>query len=163
MKKLVGLILFAVFVTGCATIDKNIPDVSEVDWPDYQKPLAQEMRVFQYKQHKIQSATIIVNLPEEFLNKHEEIILIVDAESKTQGGFKVFLPFLRINRSSFQTAKIPMEDLPYRQTVEVKIKRKHLNAGQNTLQASFRWNGDYYCSGFGCGYVIHEISFKEAS
>jgi hypothetical protein len=162
-KTIIGLMFLIVFMAGCATVSKEAPEVSDVIWPDYRKPLSQEMNVFQYGRHKIQSATITVDLPEDFLNKHEEIILIVDLESRTKGGFEVFAPFVRINRSTlFKTSGISVRDLPYRQIVESKIKREHLKAGQNTLQPTFRWKGNYYCSGIGCGYVIHKVSFKDA-
>lgn len=163
MKKTRGsVMLLILFVAGCATVSQEAPEVSDVNWPDYRQSLSQGMNVFQYGRHKIQSATITVDLPADFLNEHEEIILVIDLESRTEGGFEVFAPFIRINGSAFQTSSIPVKKLPYRQTVEAKIKRKHLKAGQNTLQPTFRWKGKYYCIGIGCGYVIHKVFFKDA-
>ena len=69
MKKTIGsLMLLIVFVAGCATVSKEAPEVSDVNWPDYRKPLSQDMNVFQYGRHKIQNAAITVDLPEDFLN-----------------------------------------------------------------------------------------------
>ncbi len=164
-RKIIGrVMLLIIFVAGCAPVSQRGPEVSDVSWPDYRKPLVQDMPVFQYGRHKIQSATISVDLPEDFLKDREEIILVFDLESRTEGGFEVFSPYVRINRSAFKTSGIPVKNLPYRQVAEAKIKCEHLNAGPNTLQASFRWKGNYSgCTEVGCGYVVHKVSFKDAS
>ena len=64
--------LLIVFVAGCATVSKEAPEVSEVNWLDYRKPLSRDMNIFQYKQHKIQSATITVDLPERPVTQREK-------------------------------------------------------------------------------------------
>jgi hypothetical protein len=154
---MLGMFLLA----GCAGIELKPSKEFHFDWPDYREPLVQGMQIFQYGKHKIQSITVAVDLPEDFLNQ-EEIILALLIESKTEGAFEYFSPFIRVN-SAFQIASVPVKMKEQRQLVEVTLNPEHLYAGQNILQPSFKWNGNYACVGIGCGYVIYTMAFKDAT
>lgn len=161
-KHVVCLLVVCIWLAGCAIVPQNAPEISDVIWPDYRQPLLQYLNVFQYGHHEIKSATITVELPEEFLIQCETLTLLVDLESRTEEAFKWFSPFLVLNRALFNTTPIPVKDQPYRQVVSVPIACKQLKTGTNRLQARFAWKGNFGCSSFGCGYIIHQLAFNEA-
>lgn len=162
MKKILGCVMLAILLlAGCAATELKPSKEFHFDWPDYREPLVQGMQIFQYGEYKIQSVTVAVDLPENVLNQ-EEIILVLLIESKTEGAFEYFSPFIRVN-SAFQTARVPVKPEEQRQLVEVTLNPEHLHVGQNILQPTFKWNGNYACSGVGCGYLIYTMAFKDAT
>ena len=125
--------------------------------------------MFQYGQHKIESPTIAVDLSDHFLKNHKKIVLVIEVVSRTRNygtkkaGFKDFKPMIRVNDALVRRYRISVKALPHRQTREVKIKSKDLQAGRNTLSMSFKWNKrGWACSAKGCGYEINKMSFKDA-
>jgi hypothetical protein len=135
-----------------------------VEWSDYRKPCRQSIWVRQNKRGSIESPAIVVNLPDHFLKSHKKIILVIDIESRTVGAFEAFRPYIKIGSSIFKgNYTIPVKSSPQRQIQEIEIKNKHLKVGENTLKPEYRWRKrGMYCAGYGCGYIVHKISFKDA-
>jgi uncharacterized protein YceK len=165
--RILALVLIVLLLAGCGAATSNTETEQALelptayDWPDYRKSFDLPIRVFQYKRHKIQSVTVTVDLPANLLAAHDTLTLEVDIRSGTKGAFEAFSPYFSVNESTFYNPPIPVTKEPQRQTVDVTLKTEHLQPGPNTLRAGFRWNGNYYCSGVGCGYVIWKMAFKD--
>ena len=137
-------------------------------WTDYRAPFQENIRVFQYGKHKIESVTVLVNLPEDFIKSHDTINIALKVESHTRNsitkkaGFQDFRPNVRINNAFIKRYSIPASDLPRVQNSQITIDSKDLKVGENTLQFSFRWNQTgWYCSSEGCGFEITEMYFED--
>lgn len=164
-KYAVLIVLIIGLLTGCGmTTPQETPDFpTAYTWQDYQESFEMPIRVFQYNRHKIQHVTVTVDLPASLLEGRDTLILAVDIQSMTKGGFEHFSPYIKVNESVLYRPTIPVEDTPQRQIVEMPLETQHLQPGPNTLSAGFRWDGEFGCSGVGCGYVILELDFKETS
>lgn len=163
MRKICHHLIFTLSIFIILVLLKSVACAENVTWDDYRKPFQKSFRVRQNKKEPVESVTVIVNLPETFLRNRETIVLVIDIESRTEGDFATFTPFLKANDATFGSYKIPVKDSPNRQTRQVEIKNKHLQAGQNRFKFFYNWKKERSsCSGYGCGYTIHKISFKDA-
>ncbi len=135
-----------------------------VSWDDYRHPFQQPIHIFQYGEHRLESAEIHVTLPQEFVERDEPIALVIELQSRTLSkqtkapNFDSFSPYLKINSKMYA---IPIEPSQSSQIQVVKIKPKDIKAGENTFTATFRWHDQSAsCSGQGCGYEILALYFK---
>ncbi|PID58502.1 hypothetical protein CSB45_02865 [candidate division KSB3 bacterium] len=140
----------------------------KIVWHDYKYPLKETIRVFQHEEYAIESVDVQVSLPSQFLRHHKEIELLVYLRSRTvtskgKTGFHDFSPLIRVNNAFIKRYKIPVKKTPSRQHQVVRIARKDLKPGGNTLQFTFKWHhSGWSCSGKGCGYEITKMVFKDA-
>jgi len=136
-----------------------------VQWEDYRQPYQQPIHIFQHGEHRLESAEIRVNLPEEFVRRDAPVALMIELQSRTlskqtrEPNFDSFSPYLKINSKSYL---LPVRKEPSSQTVEIGIRPENLRVGQNTFTATFQWHDQSAsCSGTGCGYEVLALYFKE--
>ena len=133
---------------------------ADVYWPDYQTPLAQEVPVLQPGAYALKPATIMVNLPAEVINRQNTLTFVFQLESRMncpdKTAFGCFIPSIRVNNSKYE---IPVARSPKEQVQEVTIDRADLQAGENTIKATFAWKGNLSCAK-SCGYIIQQIAIK---
>jgi len=142
-----------------------VPSYSEeVWWSDYREPLSNVKVIHD------ESATIYVDIPENFVANKEKITLVVTVKSnvyvgealKREKGFHLFYPSITVNDKLFGTQRIYVKDLPEVQTHQINIKTKRLKSGKNKLKAKYNWRKQgNYCVGR-CSYTIKEISFRDS-
>jgi hypothetical protein len=136
----------------------------EIFWNDYREPLSNVKVIHD------ESATIYVDIPENFVANKEEITLVVTVKSnvyvgqalKREKGFHLFYPSITVNDKLFGTHRIKVTELPEVQTNQINIKTKRLKSGKNKFKARYNWRQQgNYCVGR-CSYTIKEISFKDS-
>jgi hypothetical protein len=136
----------------------------EIFWNDYREPLSNVKVIHD------ESATIYVDIPENFVANKEEITLVVTVKSnvyvgealKREKGFHLFYPSITVNDKLFGSYRIYVKELPEVQTHQINIKTKRLKSGKNKFKAKYNWNKQgNYCVGR-CSYTIKEISFRDS-
>lgn len=134
-------------------------------WDDYRQPYQQPLHIFQHGEHRLESAEIQVNLPEEFTRRSAPVALMIELQSRTlskqakEPNFDSFSPYFKINSKTY---RIPVRKELSSQTVEISIRPENLRVGRNSFTATFRWHDqNASCSGTGCGYEILALYFKE--
>ena len=135
-------------------------------WSNYREHFNQRFIVCHNKR-----ATLQVDLPASIISGNENLILVVDLESRvftvTDGlkekNFQLIHPYISINGAMFLGRyNIPVKKREDRQICKLKIKRKHLKKGRNTLEfivgreGDVRWMGKDVCYGF----YVHNIYFE---
>lgn len=138
-------------------------------WDNHREPFGQALKVPFYGGVKV-----AVTLPADFILHRDTITLNFDIESNfffkidglQQKSFEGFIPKVSINGGIvFGNYKIPVKDLPGRQTSKILIKTKYLRAGENELKFIFGKESQirYKCkSGDKCvGYFIRKMWFED--
>jgi hypothetical protein len=143
---------------------KESEEESELEWPDYQKPLDLNVWIRQNECAPPDIATIKVELPADFLQNVAKRTVTIELESNSDDskgkelGFDLLKVYLNVNGVKYS---IPVNDYPAAQVQQISISSKDLRSGQNTLQASFEWTEeDWCCNNYGCGYTIKKLSFE---
>jgi caspase domain-containing protein/PEGA domain-containing protein len=152
-KHLVLLLLLTLFTPVTAS-------AAQYAWVDYRRPLATGIKVCHNE-----FATISVNIPAAFLNNqggYIDLVVHIRSHSRRSGdaeaSFKSFYQWLKFNNKSYS---IPTKDTPKNQTVEIRLKTKHLKVGENLIRASFRWKKPSgRCTSACCGYTLKKMFFK---
>lgn len=138
----------------------------EYFWSDYSETCTSKIRICHNEK-----ATLLVNLPAEFLDKHKTVTLTATFESNTYtvtqkhkgNSFYTFQPGLRLNdRSFFGNYQIRVDQSESIITVPVELKTKYLKPGENKFTFSYDWrNPKSRCKSSCCGYSIYDIHFAE--
>lgn len=143
-------------------------------WTDYRTEYSENIPVCNG-----QSTYIAVNLPDDFVEGNDALVMQVAVESVGQWyswgiqgretlskNFRHYKPFIRFNDSFFGSYAVPVDHNPKYQSREVNVKKKHLKPGENILEFSLilpnQWGYGECRSGGCCGFLIKKLSFIDA-
>jgi len=140
-------------------------------WDDYRKPFTQLVRVPGWA---VGTSTVYLDLPEDMLNRREQLTLNLDIESNIvfkidgleQKTFEKWSAYCSVNGAGFfGKHRIRVNDLPARQITSISISTKDLKVGRNTFEFSMAstglgvtWKAPYQIT---VAYGIHRMWFSE--
>ena len=140
----------------------------ESHWPDYREPLVKSMKTcLEGEDHFVS-----VNLPANFLNNHDTILLSLEFESKTYSkwkngddrrGFYGYSPFVQINDSFFSGFyQVSIPESPASQTYLLKIKSADFTPGNNTIKLGFGYDTGGTTNCKCCRCIFKKLEFSQA-
>lgn len=161
-----GIFLFVAVV--CIFIVTATAYSHEYKWNKFDEPMETTVKVLFNGGSKVD-----VMLSSDYIEGHKKLKLHMDIESNfffmidgyRERSFEGYTPRVSINGALlFGNYKIPVDDLPGRQTVTLEINSKYLKPDWNSLEFTAGKRGDVTyggCRNNCTSYFIHKMWFDE--